>query len=175
MALFRRRPKLPADRRPALDRDERVLAWSAVADSEAVVVVTNRGLWLPAQPARLGWHEIHKAVWSGTELAVTPAHVVAERDGYRVVADRPVQSYRLREPGEVPHHVRARVTSSVAYSLHHPFAGGGVRVVGRRVSGVDGLSWTVRYDPATDHDSDEAREVAAALVAQARGTADPSL
>lgn len=174
-ALFRRTPRLPADRRPALDRDERVLAWAAVADSDAVIVATNRGLWLPGREARLGWHDIHKAVWSGTQLAVTPAGTVEERDGYRVVADRPVESYRLPDPGDVPHHVRTRVTGSVAYSLHHQFGGGGVRVVGRRVSGVDGLSWTVRYDPATDGDSAEARELTAELVAQARGTADPSL
>jgi hypothetical protein len=174
-ALFRRRPKLPVDRRPALDREERVLAWAGLADSDAVVVATNRGLWLPGRAARLGWHDIHKAVWSGSELAVTPAGTVEERDGYRVVADETVESYQLPEPGEVPEHVRTRVTGSVAYSLHHQFGGGGVRVVGRRVSGVDGLAWTVRYDPATDGDSPEARDVTATLIDQARATADPSL
>lgn len=148
MGLFRRRPKLPAADRPALDPEERVLSWARTA-SDGVLVVTNRGLWLPGGELRLGWHEVHKAVWSGQELTITPAEVVAERDGYAVVADRPVRSYRLPDPGDVPHQVRARVTRSVAYTAHHRLPGGGVRVVARRVSGVDGLTWTVRYDPGT--------------------------
>lgn len=169
--LFRRRPKLPADRRPPLEREERVLAWAGVEGSAEVVVATNRGLWLPGRSGRLGWHEIHKAVWSGEELAVTPAAETEERDGYRVVVDQPVESFRLADPGEVPYHVRARVTASVGYSVHHRLGAGGVRVVGRRVSGVDGLRWTVRYDPGTDHASAEARRLTAELVAQARAAA----
>jgi len=145
MTLLRRKAKLPADRRPALEPDERVLAWAESSGGE-LVVATNLGLWLPGLQ-RLGWHEIHKAVWSGRELTVTPAAVVAERPGYRVVADQPLVSYPLVEPGDVPHQVRARVTRSVAYTEYHPLPdGGGVRVVARRVSGVDGLTWTVRYD-----------------------------
>src|SRR3954453_18217137 len=58
VSLFRRRPKLSAALRPALDADERVLAWAAIDDGTAVVV-TNRGLWLPERD-RLGWHDIHK-------------------------------------------------------------------------------------------------------------------
>lgn len=151
MALFKRKAKLPAARRPALDRDERVLAW-APASEDGVVVATNRGLWLPGLH-RLGWHEIHKAVWSGRELVVTPASVVEERDGYAVVADEPILSTLLLEPGDVPDQVRTRVTRSVAYTEHHPLPeGGGVRVVARRVSGVDGMTWTVRYDPGTAAD-----------------------
>mgnify|MGYP003524668577 CR=1 FL=1 len=71
IGVFRRRPKLPADRRPPLDRDERVLAWAESGDG--VVVATNRGIWLPGHAGRVGWHEIHKTVWSGRELIVTPA------------------------------------------------------------------------------------------------------
>jgi hypothetical protein len=150
MGLFRRKPKLPADRRPALEPDERIVAW-ARADDEGAVVATNRGLWLPGLH-RLGWHEIHKAIWSGRELVVTPASVVGERPGYTVVADQPILSTLLLEPGDVPDQVRARVTRSVAYTEHHPLPEGGVRVVARRVSGVDGLTWTVRYDPGTPED-----------------------
>ncbi|HYN95203.1 MAG TPA: hypothetical protein VES42_15245 [Pilimelia sp.] len=174
MGLFRRKRRLPADRRPPLAGDERVLAWSAVAD-DGTVVVTNRGLWLPGEPARLGWHEIHKAVWSGRELSVTPASVLAERDGYAVVADRPVLAYPLPDPGDVPDQVRARVTRSVGFTQRHAVPGGAVRVVGRRVSGVDGLTWTLRYDPGTDWESDAAQGAALALVVAARATADPSL
>lgn len=122
---------------------------SGAAAGRGVLVITNRGVWLPGEEHRIGWHEVHKAVWSGRELAITPAEVVDERDGYAVVADRPVRTYLLLEPGEVPHQVRTRVTRSVAYTAHHRLATGGVRVVARRVSGVDGLTWTARYDPGT--------------------------
>ncbi|MEV4757869.1 hypothetical protein AB0J86_22515 [Micromonospora sp. NPDC049559] len=162
MGLFNRRRKLPAERRPPFERDERLIAWAevpagedaaggggAVAAGSGVVAVTNRGLWLPGRAERLGWHEVHKAVWSGRELAVTPAAPAEERDGYRVMVDRPVETYLLLEPGDVPHQVRTRVTASVAYTAHHRVEGGAVRVVARRVSGTDGLSWTVRYDPGT--------------------------
>jgi len=170
-SLFRRRPKLAADRRPALESGERVVAWAEVPDGQ-VLVATNRGLWLPGRD-RLGWHEIHKAAWSGRELDITPAAVCEEREGYHVVADQPVLSYPLPEPGELPHEVRTRVTRSVAYTAHHPLSdGGGVRVVARRVSGVDGLTWTARYDAGV------AADVAAAatdeLVAAARAATTPS-
>jgi len=171
--LFRRRRALPPDRRPALEREERILAWAGVDGTDAVIVATNRGLWLPGRSSRLGWHEIHKAVWSGSELAITPAAVVGERDGYQVMVDEPVESYRLTEPGDVPHHVRQRVTASVAYSRHHPLDGGGVRVVGRRVSGVDGLRWAVRYDPGTDAASPRVRQQTAELVRWARDATTP--
>ncbi|HZN77831.1 MAG TPA: hypothetical protein VFC00_39980 [Micromonosporaceae bacterium] len=160
--IFRRKPRLPAERRPALDRDERVVAWAAV-DRGDVVVATDRGLFLPGR-SRLGWHEIHKATWSGRALSVLPAEVVAEEPGYAVVEDLPAVTYTLLEPGDVPHQVRARVTKSVAYTSHHPVPGGGLRVVARRVSGVDGLWWTVRFDPGTDRDRPET----SALVAAAR-------
>ena len=50
---------------------------------------------------------------------------------------------------DLPDQVRTRVTRSVAYTTHHPMPTGGVRVVGRRVSGQNGLSWAVRYDSGT--------------------------
>jgi hypothetical protein len=175
VGLFRRRPKLPADRRPVLDRDERLLAWAEVAGGDGAIVVTNHGLWPPGRAARLGWHDIHKAVWSGRDLAVTPAERVGERDGYVVVADRPVETYLLLDPGDVPDQVRARVTRSVAYTVHHPIAGGGVRVAARRVSGVDGLTWTVRYDPGTPTADEAVLETTDRLVAAARSGATPDV
>ena len=60
--MLGRKPKLPAELRPALDRDERVLAWAMAGDAAVVAVATNRGLWLPGRD-RLGWHEIHKVIW----------------------------------------------------------------------------------------------------------------
>jgi hypothetical protein len=146
--LVKRRPKLPADAGIALEPDERVIAWAAVSGG-GYVVATNRGLWLPARPERLGWHQIHKAVWSGRELTVTPAQVVAERDRFTEVADLPEETFLLLDPGDVPQQVRTRVTGSVTYTSHHRLPTGGVRVAARKVSGVDGLTWTARYDPGT--------------------------
>ncbi|MEV6489122.1 hypothetical protein AB0M20_10910 [Actinoplanes sp. NPDC051633] len=171
MSLFRRRPKLPAGLRPELEADERVLAWASV-DEGAAVVVTNRGLWLPGQ-GRLGWHDIHKAAWSGRELRVVPAEVAEVRESYAVLVDAPPVSFLLLEPGEVPDQVRARVTRSVAYTAHHPLPQGGVRVVGRRVSGVDGLSWAVRYDSGTPVDSEPVIKVTDELVTQAQNALAP--
>jgi hypothetical protein len=173
--FFRRFPKLPAARRPALDQDERVLAWSYVGSDPGgpVVVATTRGLWLPERP-RLGWHEIHKATWSGRELSITPAEIAEQRDGYTVLVDAPVIAYLLLEPAEVPDQVRARVTRSVAYTSHHPLPAGGVRVVGRRVTGNDGLSWSVRYDSGTPVDAEPVVNLTDQLIASAQfATAPP--
>jgi hypothetical protein len=168
---FLRRSKPPVASRPELGRDERILTW-AETSTEGVVVVTNRGLWLPGRE-RLGWHEIIKAVWSGRELTVIAGRVTEERDGYTVVADEPAVSALLLEPGHVPHQVQVRVLKSVAVTTHHPLAvGGGARVVARRVSGVDGLHWTVRYDQDTPPVDDEVRAWTDELVAHARRDAD---
>lgn len=161
-----------------------------LARAGEVLVATNRGLWLPVRqepsgvaepaqpepggvdeqaPRRLGWEEIHKAAWSGRDLAVTPAAAVATLDGYTVMADQPVLRYVLPEPGDLPHEVHARVTRSVAYSTHHPLAGGGgVRVAARRVPGLDGLRWTARYDGGVDADDPLVREATEQYVAQAQ-------
>jgi hypothetical protein len=163
-----RKPRLPADKKPPLEREERVVAWAQTPSGE-VVVATNRGLFLPGRPGRLGWHQIHKAVWSGRELLVTPAQTVEQREGYLVAEDLPSEAHLLIEPHDLPRQVYTRVTRSVAYTIHHPVpGGGGVRVVARRVSGVDGLTWTVRYDPGTDRDSPAVRQRTAELVAQAQ-------
>jgi hypothetical protein len=171
VSLFRRRPKLPAALRPALEADERVLAWAPV-DEGTAVVVTNRGLWLPGRD-RLGWHDIHKAAWSGRELRIIPAEVAEVRAGYAVLVDAPPMAVLLLEPGEVPDQVRTRVTRSVAYTSHHLLPQGGVRVVGRRVSGVDGLSWAVRYDAGTPVDAGQVVAVTDELVSAAQTATAP--
>jgi len=165
--LFRRRPRLPAGMRPPLGRDERVVAWASLPD-DRVVVATNHGLFLPGRDTRLGWHEINKATWSGRELTVVPAAVVEEREGYAVVEDRPAWSGTLLDPGDVPDQVRTRVTRSVAYSAHHGVPG--VRIVARRVPGVDGLRWAVRYDPGVDRADPAVVAATDELVAAARST-----
>jgi hypothetical protein len=169
--FLRRRPKLPAALRPPLDFGERVLAWAAFGPDQAVVA-TNRGVWLPER-GRLGWHEIHKAAWSGRELRITPAEVAEERSGYTVLVDAPVLTYLLLEPDELPEQVRTRVTRSVAYTAHHPLPAGGVRVVGRRVSGADGLTWSVRYDAGTPVDAGPVVAATDELVGAARDATAP--
>jgi hypothetical protein len=167
MGLFGRR-RLPAGQRPPLGPDERIVAWARTAD-DRTVVATNLGLWLPSEPGRLGWHEIHKATWSGRQLAVTAAEQVGEGDGYVVMADRTPVTVTLLDPDRVPEQVRTRVTRSVAHTSHHEVpGGGGVRVVARRVSGVDGLRWTVRYDVGTDAGLNGVAETIGHLIAAAR-------
>jgi hypothetical protein len=173
LGFLRRKPKLAADRRPALEPGERILAWADVPDDQ-VMVVTNLGLWLPGRD-RLGWHRINKAAWSGRELRITAAAPAEERDGYTVVVDEPVQTYLLLEPGDVPEQVRARVTKSVAYTSHHVLpGGGGVRIVARRISGVDGLTWTARYDSNSAVDETAAVLATAELIGQARESSTPA-
>ena len=169
MSFLRRRRSVPASLKPALDPAERVLTWCYAGASEdhQVIVVTNHGLWLPGRH-RLGWHEIHKVAWSGRELRVTPAEVSAERDGYQVLVDGTAVTYLLLDPGHVPDQVRTRVTKSVGYTSHQVMPAGGVRVVGRRVPGRDGLSWAVRYDTGTKPDSPGVAELTGTLVAAAR-------
>jgi len=169
--LFGRRPKLPAELRPALETGERVLAWAAVGE-DAALVATNRGLWLPDKQ-KLGWHEIHKAAWSGRELRVIPAEVAEVREDYAVLVDSPPVTFLLLEPGELPDQVRTRVTRSVAYTSHHALPQGGLRVVGRRVSGVDGLSWAVRYDSGTPVDAEPVIDITRDLVRAAQGATAP--
>ncbi|MEV6367522.1 hypothetical protein AB0L86_11570 [Micromonospora musae] len=176
MGLFNRRPKLrPADR-PPLARDERVLAWASAGNGEGggVLVASNLGIWLPGQPERVGWHELIKATWSGRELTLTVAEHVGERDGYLVVADAAPQTYLLLDPGDLPHQVRARVTRSVAYTQHHRIPGGAGRIAARRAPGVDGLTWTVRYDPGTPPDDAEVTAETDRLVEAARAATAPA-
>jgi hypothetical protein len=176
--VFWRKPKLPASKQPELEGGERVVAWSPAG--EEAVVVTNRGLFLPGRP-RLRWHEIHKATWSDGVLRIVPATGPAgEPDpgaDYAVVTDATPVTIALRVPGDVPKRVRERVTASVAYTSKHPLPGGGAaRVVGRRVSGRDGLSWFVRFEGAVDPADPEVAEATATLVAAARASiSDPDL
>lgn len=184
MGIFARirRSRLPAEAKRPFEASEHLVAWAPVADghpadgADGYLVATNRGLWLPGRDERLGWHEIHKATWSGRELVVTPAKLVrsageAPDAPADVFADDETSSYRIGDPGELPYQVRVRVTKSVAYSIHHELPNGGVRVVARRVPGVDGLHWALRYDEGTvligpDHD------LVAEYLAQARNTAE---
>jgi hypothetical protein len=164
------RSKLPAALTPALERDERVLAWG-LTTNDAAVVVTNRGLFLPGAP-RLGWHEIHKAAWAESVLTVTAA-AITPGDDYAVATDLPPVSVELIEPGQVPRRVRERVTASVVLSSVYAVPGGGsARVVARRVAGRDGLSWSVRFEGAATRNQGDpvVREAVDEFVTEAKST-----
>lgn len=169
--MFRRR-KLSAELTPKLERDERVLAWAPI-DGGGALVATNRGLWLPVDgaPLRLGWHELHKAGWADgtlTLIAADSAPLVPDSD-ISVSVDTAPATYQLADPGNLPRRIRERVTASVAYtSLHQLDGGGAVRVVGRRVSGRDGLTWFVRYEGKVDPADPEVIDATTELVQTAR-------
>jgi hypothetical protein len=167
---FLKKRRLPAGKRPDLAADERILSWAG-ATGDNVVVVTNLGLWLPGTAERLGWHEIHKATWSGRQLTLVAARELPAKgsDDYVVMEDLPPLVLTLLDPDRVPEQVRTRVNKSIAHTTHHPLATGfGVRVVARRVSGIDGLRWTVRYDEGVDPAAPDVAAQTAVLVAQAR-------
>ncbi|GAA3387824.1 hypothetical protein [Cryptosporangium minutisporangium] len=171
---FLRRDAPPAT--PPLEPHDRVVAWATTA--EAVAVASIRALWLPPKKGaegvtgpdgtewhRLGWSEIHKAVWRDGALVVTTG--VEIEPG--VVTDGPERRLRLVEPRDLPAEVRTRVTKSVAYTEHHRLStGGGVRVVARRVPGRDGLTWHLRFDDPSDREVPAARAEAEGLLTEAR-------
>ncbi|GAA2578621.1 hypothetical protein GCM10010399_05450 [Dactylosporangium fulvum] len=173
---FLKKRRLPADKRPKLDVEERIVAWAGTT-GDNVVIATNLGLWLPGADARLGWHEIHKATWSGRQLSLIAARELPAEDGgdYVVMEDLPPLVLTLLDPDRVPEQVRVRVNKSIAHTSHHPLVDRvGVRVVGRRVPGINGLRWTVRYDEGVDPAAPEVAEQTAELVAWAKTGAGPT-
>jgi len=159
----------PAEALVGLDPGERVTAWGTTT-SGAAVVATARGLWVGEPPSRrrLRWEEIHKATWDEGLLVITPGIEVEPG----VVADAAPVRIRLAEPRNLPAEVRIRVTRSVASSSRHALPGGGVTIVARRVPGVDGLTWVLRFDEGTDRADPEVRQRAAELLDEAREISD---
>lgn len=137
----------PAD----LERDEHVLAATALA-AGGHVVATSVGLWLPVGDgvARVGWHLVSKATWTGATLTVVVAEEVGEAGEAVLLADRPALVLRLAEPGRLPDVVHQRVSGSIRSSHHRALPGGGAWFVQRKVAGRDGVVLQVRADPGTD-------------------------
>lgn len=157
MPLLRRTPT--AVRAVALPDGERRVAWALTTDGEPVVA-TDRALLLPA-PVRLPWEQVERAGWRPPRLEVLEVAAV-EGTGTRHVL-------LLDEVGDLPATVRARVTGSVAWSVHEKLSpAGGVRVVGRRVPGEELLQWQLVYDRDTDRDDPLLRAQAEALLERAR-------
>lgn len=165
MKLFGRRPRPPAEAVARLDPDERVVSWGT-APGGGAVVATPLGLWLPGATERLPWHLVDKATWRNDTLTLVPA--VDTGDG--VLVEQAPRAVRLDEAQDLPQTVRVRVQKAIAFTRHHPLPGGrlGVRVVGRRVPGRDGVTWQLVFDEGVDRDDPAVRAAAAAYVEQAR-------
>lgn len=167
MRLFGRRERPPAEALARLDRDERVVSWATATAEEGggAVLATPLGLWLPAAAGRIPWHLIDKATWQGGVLSV----VAARDSGDGVLAELPPRSVRIGIPRDLPHTVRVRVERTIASTRHYRLpGGGGVRVVGRRVPGQDGVSWQLVFDGGVDPDDPVVRGAAAEMVQQSR-------
>ena len=163
-----RRERPPAEAVAQLEPGERVLTWGRT-DEGAAVVATQRGIWVPGADGyrRVGWHQIDKAGWAEEALTLTEGRVIDGEPTF--VEDLPARQWRLPEPGDIPKVVRARVNRSVAVTEHHDLRpGGGVRIVARRVSGRDGLTWMARCDPGTDRRAPSVQEQTRALLADAQ-------
>lgn len=147
--LVKSRPPVPDSAKRFLERDERELAWAQAVTGQ-VLVATQRGLHVVGERAHrlVGWHEITKASWGERKLTVIEAE---PGEGSEIVDQRPWQ-LEFDEPGGIPVVLRQRVESSVVVTVHRPTASG-VRLIGRKVPGQDGLQWQYRLDhprPLTD-------------------------
>jgi hypothetical protein len=163
--LFGRKPKPPADAVARLEPDERVVSWGT-APGGGAVVATPLGLWLPGATERLPWHLLDKATWRNDTLTLVPA----VDTGGGVLVEQPPRTVRLEDAHDLPQTVRVRVQKAIAFTRHHPLPGQrlGVRVVGRRVPGRDGVTWQLVFDEGVDRDDPATRAAADQYVEQAR-------
>lgn len=143
-------PELPGAFTGTLEPDEQIVTTGALAGG-GHLVLTRLGLWVPegAEPRRVGWHLVSKAVWDRSALVVTEAVASGTVGAAVLLADLPPRRFALVQPGTIPEVVRERVTSSIRSSHRCEIPGGGAWFVQRRVPGVDGVVLQVRADPGT--------------------------
>lgn len=176
----RRQAALPAHVRGWLELDERVLTFVSTP-SDDLVVATTRGLRIvehaaaakhPGPPGRiLAWEMIVSARWGGGALTVTAAEEVSPQLLIRL----PPLTLALPEPGDLPRVVRQRVDRSVAVSRRRALGPQStVVLVGRRVSGRDGLVWYAVFDRSSDAaDPDELLRAKSMLEDAVRASVGP--
>lgn len=167
MRLVRRRPELPDGARGAVDRGERVLAWTEAVDGTTLVVTRPALVLVPASPAapavRLPWETVHRAEWDQETATLTVERV----EDY----GRPVSRHvlELTSPGAVLDVVRERVTASVVLQRRVELGRRrGFTVIARRppsersVPGAapPGLRWAFQFDPGVDPDDPDVAAVA---------------
>lgn len=177
----RRRPALPAHAQAWLSKQERVLTFASTSGGD-LVVATPTGLWITdrrraraaisndadgvaatEQPIGklLSWEFIVTAKWSGNSLTV----ISAEQAATQIMRRLPPLTLALPEPADLPRVVRERIERSVAVSHRRALsAGGSVLLVGRRVSGRNGLVWYAVFDRDSDVDDPQARQEAAVML-----------
>lgn len=177
-----RRSKLPAYARYWLAPDERVLTFATTAYGD-LVLASPRGLWLEEHRSAtsgegadeptgqlLAWESIVTARWAGDVLTVINAEEVAPQ----IMKRLPAISLPLPEPADLPRVVRQRVDRSVAVSHRRAIsATATVVLVGRRVSGRDGLLWYAVFDRDSDADDPRARELVTAMLVSAAAPMSP--
>ncbi len=132
--------------------------------------MAQRGSRSTGQPADepagrlLAWEYIVTARWAGDVLTVTTAEAVTPQ----IMKRLPPVSFSLPEPADLPRVVRQRVDRSVAASHRQALsADSTVLLVGRRVSGRDGLLWYAVFDRDADADDPQARREATELLESA--------
>jgi hypothetical protein len=144
----------------AVSLEERRLAW-ALTETGAALVATPSVLH--HEGGTLSWNDIAKVTWEPPLLAVRE---VAEVDDTGTL-----HRWAVQDGEELAQVVRARVTSSVAWTdVRRLPAGGKVRVVARRLPGRDALHWQLVWLDGTDPTDPVRRAQAEELVAALRGT-----
>lgn len=142
MPLFRRRPVPEAVKALALPEGERRAAWALLEDGRPLVATAN-GLVVPGRDALLLWREVERATWERPRLVVREVAEVSETGVLHELV--------LQDAGDLPEVVRQQVTSSVAWATSARLVPeGGVRIVGRRVTGAEDLAWQLVFDQGTD-------------------------
>ncbi|MEP6697573.1 MAG: hypothetical protein ABJA34_11950 [Pseudonocardiales bacterium] len=161
--LDRLRPdRPPAEVIGAIEPGDRMLSW-AVPTAGGYAAASRLGLRLP-EGRLLAWHTIDKVTWRAGEMIITESTEVSP--GVREAL--PVLVLSLAEPRDLPAVVRARVTRSIAYTTRHIVHGAHVRIVARRMPGLDGLAWSLRFDNVADRDDAAVRAAADQLMAGIR-------
>lgn len=168
--LRRRRPPVPEAMRAHFEPDERCLGW-AQAITGQIVAATPLGLHIVGRNGHrlIAWHCISKGVWRDGRLTITESR---ETPDHELIDQRP-WALRFDEPGTVPVVLRERVEASVASTRYVKVDGVGVRLVGRKFPGRDGLVWQFRADPGLDTSDPAFREYIAALLAAERAAHTP--
>jgi hypothetical protein len=163
VALFRRTAVPDGVKSVPLGPGERRVAWGTTPDGQPVVAST-RALYLP-DGTTLAWDEIERAHWEKPALQLIE---LTEQEGtgrrHEVVLD-------LDHDTDLPAEVRTRVSASYAWSSHVKLLpAGGVRIVGRRRSGMEVLDWQLVFDRDTDPHDPAVRAQAEEHLAAARRT-----
>jgi hypothetical protein len=139
---------LPPDFAAILDPREAVLAVGRA--QQGPLVATNLGLWVPDPARRIGWHLVSKATWENGVLGIIESEERDRAGDAVLLRDLPAHRFRLRQRGQLPEVVHARVTGSIRSSDYRELPGGGARFVQRKVPGEDGITLQARVDEGTE-------------------------